>query len=130
MVIRRAADVIDIARAETFLTSCRAGKLELDLAQKVVFELVHAGRREQNRRIQVGTSTSLGWRLWPWIGNRKGTSRVIRQFSSFRPCGVIHRPSAYWPESSTKSPTGASALRLSGSKVANIPSIPKTYYDL
>ena len=43
-----AADVIDIARAEAFLARRGAGEFEFALAEEVIFELVHAGRREQD----------------------------------------------------------------------------------
>ena len=51
VVIRRAPDVIDVARPQTLLASRRPRELQLHLAEKVVLELVHAGRREQHRRI-------------------------------------------------------------------------------
>ena len=40
-------------------------KSSLHHAHELVLELVHAGRREQHRRIQRGTSTSLGRRMQP-----------------------------------------------------------------
>ena len=54
MVIGRAADVIDVARAEAFLTGRRPGELQFAAAEEVVLELVHAGRREQDRRVPAG----------------------------------------------------------------------------
>ena len=51
VVIGRAADVIDVAGAQALLAGRGPREFELHLAQKVVLELVHAGRREQHRRI-------------------------------------------------------------------------------
>ena len=47
----RAADVVDVAGAEALLAGRGPGELELHLAQELVLELVHPGRREQHRRI-------------------------------------------------------------------------------
>ena len=51
MVIRGSSDVVDIARAKALLASRRSGKVEFHFAQKVVLELVHPRRSEQNRWI-------------------------------------------------------------------------------
>ena len=51
VVISRPADVVDIAGAQALLARRRAGVGQLDLAQKVVLELVHPGGREQHRGI-------------------------------------------------------------------------------
>ena len=50
-MISRSAHVFDISCSQTFLAAGRASELELDVAQKVVFERVHSGRREQNRLV-------------------------------------------------------------------------------
>ncbi len=54
VVIGGAADVIDIAGAQALLAGRGPGELELALAQEVVLELVHAGGREQHRRVPAG----------------------------------------------------------------------------
>ncbi len=54
VVVGGAADVVDVARAETLLASRGAGELELHLAEEVVLELVHARGREQHGRIPGG----------------------------------------------------------------------------
>jgi hypothetical protein len=51
MVVSGSTDVVDIAGTKTLLASCRAGEIKLDFAKKVIFELVHAGRSEENGRI-------------------------------------------------------------------------------
>ncbi len=51
VVVGGTADVVDVAGAEALLAGGGAGEFELALAQEVVFELVHAGGREENRRI-------------------------------------------------------------------------------
>ena len=54
MVVGRAADVLDIARAEAFLAGRGPGEVELAAAEEVVLELVHARRREQHGRVPAG----------------------------------------------------------------------------
>ena len=54
VVIRRPPDVVDVAGAETFLTGRGAGKFEFAAAEKMVFELVHPGGGEEDRRIPAG----------------------------------------------------------------------------
>ena len=54
MVVGRAADVIDVARAEAFLAGRGPREVELAAAEEVVLELVHAGRREQHGRVPAG----------------------------------------------------------------------------
>ena len=51
VVIRRPADVVDVAGAQALLAGRGAREIELHLAQKMVLELVHSGRCEQHRRI-------------------------------------------------------------------------------
>jgi len=43
-------------RSQALLARCGPRELQLHLAQKVILELVHAGRREEHRRIQRGTA--------------------------------------------------------------------------
>jgi len=51
VVISRAAHIVDVARAEALLASGGAGEVELYFSQKVIFELIHACRREQHAGI-------------------------------------------------------------------------------
>ena len=51
VVIRRSADVVDVAGSEAFLTGGRAGKVEFAPAEEMVFELVHPRGGEEDRRI-------------------------------------------------------------------------------
>ena len=51
MVVGRSAHVVDIARPQALLAAGRLRKIELYLAKEMVFELVHASRREQDRGI-------------------------------------------------------------------------------
>ena len=51
VVERGASDVVDVAGAEALLAGRGAGVVELATPEKVVFELVHPGRREENRRV-------------------------------------------------------------------------------
>ena len=51
VMVRRATDVIDVAGAKTFLAGCCTSKFEFNLAEEVIFKLVHARWREQNRRV-------------------------------------------------------------------------------
>ena len=51
VVIGRAADVVDVAGPQALLAGRGPGEFELALAEEVVLELVHAGRREQHRGI-------------------------------------------------------------------------------
>ena len=51
VVIRRAADVIDVAGAQALLAGRGPREFQLALAQKMILELIHAGRREQHRGI-------------------------------------------------------------------------------
>jgi hypothetical protein len=43
--------VIDVACTQTFLAGGGSGEFEFHFAKKVILKLVHAGRREENRRI-------------------------------------------------------------------------------
>ncbi len=54
MVKRGAADVVDITGAQTFLAGRGAGEFQFHFAQKMVLELVHSGRSEQDRGIPGG----------------------------------------------------------------------------
>ena len=66
VVIGRAADVVDIARAEAFLAGRGPGEFELAAAEEVVLELVHARPGVKSTEgSQRGTSTSLGRRTQP-----------------------------------------------------------------
>ena len=47
-------DVVDVAGPQTLLASGRLREVELALAEEVILELVHAGRREQHRGIPAG----------------------------------------------------------------------------
>ena len=47
-------DVVDVAGPQTLLTGGRLREVELALAEEVILELVHAGRREQHRGIPAG----------------------------------------------------------------------------
>jgi len=51
VVVRRPADVVDVPGAEALLAARRPGEFQLALPQEVVFELVHAGGREQHARV-------------------------------------------------------------------------------
>ena len=51
VVVGGAADVLDVAGAQALLAGRGPGEIELALAQEVVLELVHAGRREQHRGV-------------------------------------------------------------------------------
>jgi hypothetical protein len=51
MVVRSSTDIVDIAGTKALLTSCRAGEVKFDFAEKMILELVHTGRSEQNGRI-------------------------------------------------------------------------------
>jgi hypothetical protein len=51
MVISRSSDIIDIASPQALLTSRGSGELEFDFAEKMILELVHPGRREENRGV-------------------------------------------------------------------------------
>ena len=66
---RRASHVIDIARAETFLASRRSSEVQLDLSQKMVFELIHSCWSKQhggvprwNQHITGTANTTLGFK--------------------------------------------------------------------
>ena len=54
VVVGGAAHVVDVARAETFLTRRRAGELQLAATKKMVLELVHARGGEQHRGVPAG----------------------------------------------------------------------------
>src|SRR4051812_6353907 len=54
MVVGSAADVVDVARTQALLTRRCPSEFELALAEEVIFELVHAGGREQHRGIPMG----------------------------------------------------------------------------
>jgi len=47
-------DVVDVAGSQTLLASGRPGKFELAPAQEMIFELVHAGGREEDGRVPSG----------------------------------------------------------------------------
>ena len=75
VVIGRAADVVDVAGPQAFLAGGGPGEIELHLAQKMILELVHSRRREQDRRIPTRNQTSLGRRVQPF------DSKKARYFS-------------------------------------------------
>ena len=54
MVVGRAADVIDIARAEAFLAGRRPREIKLAAAEEMVLELIHSGGSEQHRGVPAG----------------------------------------------------------------------------
>ena len=69
VVVGGPADVVDVARAETFLTACGAVELQLAAAEEMVLELVHAGWGEEHRGVPTGhkhiarpADTSLGFK--------------------------------------------------------------------
>ena len=51
VVVGGAADVVDVAGAKALLAGGGPREFQLDLAQEVVLELVHAGGREQHRGV-------------------------------------------------------------------------------
>ncbi len=83
VMVSRPPHVIDIASPQTFLARGGARKLQLYLAQEMILELVHAAGVNRTEGSQVGTNTSLGWRLWPEIESRKDIFLAVRPFSSF-----------------------------------------------
>ena len=54
VVIRRSADVVDIAGPQALLAGRRAGKVEMAPAEEMVLELVHPGGGEEDRRVPAG----------------------------------------------------------------------------
>jgi len=64
----RASHIVDVARAETFLASRRASEVQLDLSQKMIFELIHSRWSKQhggvprwNQHITGAANTTLGF---------------------------------------------------------------------
>jgi len=53
VMVRRASDVVDVARSQAFLAGRRTGELQFATTEKMVFELVHPRRREQHRRVPL-----------------------------------------------------------------------------
>ena len=51
MVVGGPTDIIDIASAQAFLASRRAGVIEFDFSEKMVLELIHPRWGEEDRRI-------------------------------------------------------------------------------
>ena len=51
VVVSRPANVIDVPGSQTLLTSRRARKIQLDLTQEMILELVHPRRGKKNRGI-------------------------------------------------------------------------------
>ena len=86
MVIRSPPHIVDVARPQALLAGCRPGELQLAPPEEVVFELIHAGRSEQDQGSHRGTNTSLGRRTHPLDSQRNSdTSRGVRQLSCFKP---------------------------------------------
>jgi len=52
--------VADITRSQTFLTGGGFGKFQRPNPQKLIFELIHAGRCEQHRRVIFGNQNVAG----------------------------------------------------------------------
>jgi len=48
VVIGRASNVFDVASPQAFLSTGRASKFQLDIAQEMIFERIHSGRSKQN----------------------------------------------------------------------------------
>lgn len=51
MMIGRPSDIVDVTSSQTFLTGCCTSKFQFASTEKMVLELIHAGRREQHRGI-------------------------------------------------------------------------------
>ncbi len=49
--LRRSADIVDVTGSQTFLAGGGSGEFELASSEKMVFELIHAGGREQDGRV-------------------------------------------------------------------------------
>jgi hypothetical protein len=60
VVVSGAADVFDIAGAEALLAGGRPREFKFDFAEEVIFELIHAGGREQNRFVPAGNQHITG----------------------------------------------------------------------
>ncbi len=71
VVIRRAADVVDVAGPQALLAGRGPRELQLHLAQEVVLELVHAGRREQHATGPTSArARRSGTRLCPFVSKK------------------------------------------------------------
>ncbi len=66
VVVGGTSHVIDIAGAEAFLASRRAGEFEFDLSEEVILELVHAGGGEQYRGVPSGDEDVAGLAVVPF----------------------------------------------------------------
>ena len=68
MVIRGDADIANITCSQAFLRRRGFGEVDRPDSQELIFELVHAGRREQHGRIifgnqHIGRTTHAAFRL-------------------------------------------------------------------
>ena len=71
VVIGGPPHIFDVPRPQALLATGGLRELQLDLAEKVILERVHAGRREQNRRIPAGDQHVAGAAGVP-LGLKKG----------------------------------------------------------
>ena len=59
VMVRRAANIFDVACAKTFLRTGGSSEFQFHIAEEMVLERIHPRRRKQNRWIPLRPSTSL-----------------------------------------------------------------------